>query len=982
MYSFRCQKKTINITTLKYFSNNTLVNIDFPLTYSSQLHGHIVSGHVNETGKIIGIKSFDNSTDIWIQVKKYENLKHKDSIAVDGISLTIAEIKDDMFRVAIIPHTLENTNIKAMKVNQFVNIEYNIESGDKKSQVFSDEFFMKKAIALGECGRNSAPPNPWVGCIIVKNNTILGEGFHIKAGDSHAEVNAFKNICQDDGGKNEDEENEAGEGADIYVTLEPCCHTGKTPPCVDLLIQKKVKRVIIGTVDPDSRVSGMGIKQLQEKGIEVITGVCEEEVKYSLRHYLFHKISNKPFVTLKIATSIDNAIQDYNGKSQWLTCETSRKHCHQLRMEHAAIMVGTNTVLHDNPSLTIRNPLNINIGLSQIHQPTRIVLDASGRIKYNDDINIFNSDAKTIIFTSLSEEVYRLKTGNKVIQIHSIENTGNALNIKHILAQMSKIGIISVLVEGGPTLHTSFIENGLANELYVYKSGHLLGEHSLKWLNNLSNRSIDELQLLSPLNVKIMENKDILEHYKITNYKTNDETNANKIEDERCSFEFSNITESLQRFKIGKMVIVVDDESRENEGDLIVAAEHITETQMTFIINNTTGIVCVPMTQEHADQLELPPMVINNTDVHQTAFTVSCDGINVTTGVSSKDRVATVKSLVSCDSSQLRRPGHIFPLVARKGLLKVRQGHTESALALCEICGLKQMAVISELKNDNGSMKNRQQCIEFAKQFEIPIISIAQIREHQNISSQTQSIWLSECSFTNNWGDWTLRCYQSSDPDRPHIVLIKGDVNIGSIPIRIHSECFTGDILGSYLCDCGSQLENAMKFIDIHGKGIIVYVNGHEGRGIGLTEKIKAYKLQQTKNITTYEANVELGHSEDLRNYDEIVNILQSFNIKKIHLLTNNPEKIISLNRNFEVTYEPIIGITTKENTKYLEDKVHYFESQSNKYEKKVLNSLKTYPNRNSIEKYKIAIVSTMWHQELIDVTKKETMKELNNLGN
>ena len=445
--------------------------------------------------------------------------------------------------------------------------------------------------------------------------------------------------------------------------------------------------------------------------------------------------------------------------------------------------------------------------------------------------------------------------------------------------------------------------------------------------------------------------------------------------------KFSDTLVALEEFKRGKMIIVVDDESRENEGDLIVAAEFITKDQMTFIINHTTGIICVPMSTEAARELELDPMVINNTDNHQTAFTVSCDSTYTTTGVSANDRTKTVKDLLSGNPGKLRRPGHMFPLVARDGLLSTRQGHTEAAVSLCMVSGLKLMAVISELKNTDGTMKNRQDSLDFSHEHNIPIISIQQLLEYQGISFTPKGItWLSECNFLNEWGNWTLRCYPSELSEKPHIVLLKGSIDSNdTVPVRIHSECFTGDILGSYLCDCGSQLDNSMKYIQEQNKGIVIYVNGHEGRGIGLTDKIKAYKLQMDENISTYEANIKLGHPEDNRDYREIVDILLSLNIKNIHLLTNNPDKIKIVDDCFYVTCEPITGNQTSQNTRYLKDKKEYFEKQNMSYQKKVFNKLDTIPD--SVDKYKIAIVSTMWHQELIDAMKSETIQELNNLG-
>ena len=502
---FDLSEETVNITSYQYFKTDIMVNIDLPLEYDSLVDGHVLKGHVHETGYITNIIPLKHSTDIWIKVPTYTNLKQKDSVAVDGISLTIAEIKDDRFRVAIIPYTLSNTNLGTRKVGDYVNIEYNsITNSISEYNLISensgngDEEYMCRAIDLSELGRNTAPPNPWVGCVIVKDGEVIGEGYHVRPGEPHAEVNAINSVP----------DSKFIAGSDIYVTLEPCSHHGRTPPCVDLLIKYKPKRVIVGVVDSDSRVDGNGIQQLEKHGINVITGICEDKISESLRHYLYHREKELPFVTLKIGMSLDGSIQDSNGESQWITGSKSREHCHKLRSEHMAIMVGTNTILTDNPSLNVRHGNCIN-------QPIRIILDRDGKIKYTPDINIFKGI--NIIFTSLPEELYRLKTGNNQTEdIYTAGINSTGLNIQEILNILRTIGIISLFVEGGPKLHSSFIRLKLFQELYIYRSTHMLGSDSYRWSNVFPSVSIKSPKILSVISTRTL-GEDILEHYEIKN---------------------------------------------------------------------------------------------------------------------------------------------------------------------------------------------------------------------------------------------------------------------------------------------------------------------------------------------------------------------------------------------------------------------------------------------------------------------------------
>lgn len=526
---FNLSEETMNVTTFKNFKES-VVNIDFPLKYDQTLDGHILSGHVHETGKVITITENKNSTDIWIEVSNgdklsagkfnadkfsTDKLKYKDSIVVDGISLTIAEVNGNKFRVAIIPYTYTNTNLKYLSVDDYVNIEYNHYNQDYQNHniqkhELSDLDYMLRALKLSEIAKYKTSPNPWVGCVIVKNNEIIGEGYHLKAGCPHAEVNAFSNIVDD---LDNDFENTT-----VYVTLEPCSHYGRTPPCVELLLRKKVKKVVIGLIDPDIRVSGKSVDILRSAGVEVITGVCKEEIEKSLEPYLYNRINKLPYVTLKLAISLDGAIQDYKGESQWITCPESRKHCHKLWSQHMGIMVGTNTIINDNPTLTIQDYPTVTDGDNDCDndQPIRIILDRCGKLKHTN-FKIFDKNNRLIIFTGLTIDEYKKITNsehNEIYTVPVINNNDNHLDLLSILSKLNDLHITSILVEGGIKLNHTFLVNNLAQQLYVYRSTHILGENSYKWLYNMSDKSIHDKKFLKLENVEKLD-EDILEHYKI-----------------------------------------------------------------------------------------------------------------------------------------------------------------------------------------------------------------------------------------------------------------------------------------------------------------------------------------------------------------------------------------------------------------------------------------------------------------------------------
>jgi 3,4-dihydroxy 2-butanone 4-phosphate synthase/GTP cyclohydrolase II len=794
-------------------------HIEKAMTHGDRYGGHYVSGHIWGTGHIESIDPESLEMIVSFSSKVLGcDWKYKDSITVHGVSLTIAEVLPQCIKIALIPHTLQHTIFGMIESFPYcVNIEPNcwVEVRTESFpycvniepncwvEVRTDNEWMQKALLESEKGRYTAPPNPWVGAILVdtRTNTLVGRGYHYFPGTPHAE-------------RHVNYRNGDWSGCTLYVTLEPCHHAGRTPPCDQYLIERRVERVVVGIADPDPRVSGEGVKALRQANIKVDV-LNDERVRHSLRSYIWHRThNNRPYVVCKLAVTLDHS---FIGK---ITSDAALSHAHRQRAESQMIVVGKHTDTMDNPQLTVRHGYEDKIR----KQPIRYVA------RDRNDLG------------------WCTQPNSEVLQI---------------------------LVEGGPTLQASLLEAGLVNEFVLYTATGKTLPHERKWV--LPSHTFCSLKLLEQH--KMNDNSgDIMQRFLV------DVTQQNTEEEEE-PVVWGTMEEAKEQLLRGGLVIVMDDESRENEGDLMQLASHASRSDMTFIIRHTTGIVCVAITPERAQQLQLSRLS-GSGDKFDTPFTISVDHCTTHTGVSAEDRFRTAKALSSSATapSELQRPGHMFPLIAN--IASGRRGHTEAGVALAQMVGEEAMVLAELYNSETGDMMRLNDCVKFAKLHNLPLLRMLP-ENSPSPQPSPQTTWCNIPLGNNPTEIWQLGIINN------HRILRRTPFNHKDVTLRIHSDCWTGDTLGSLRCDCGQQLSKAL-----HGGqcNLIIFPPNHEGRGIGLASKIEAYHVQDTQHVDTFMANKILGHGEDERQYTLIASILRQLECpQRVKLLTCNPAKEAAL---------------------------------------------------------------------------------------
>lgn len=396
----------------------------------------------------------------------------------------------------------------------------------------------------------------------------------------------------------------------------------------------------------------------------------------------------------------------------------------------------------------------------------------------------------------------------------------------------------------------------------------------------------------------------------------------------------TNIERAIEAIRNNELIIVTDDESRENEGDFICAGEDVTGEMINIMAKYGRGLICTPMSKEVAENLNIPLMVTNNTDNHETAFTISVDHINTSTGISAYERAETVRELVNPNSKprDFRRPGHVFPLIAKKGGVLERDGHTEATVDLMKLAGKKEIGLCCEIMADDGHMMRGKDLVKLANKLGLVMTSVEEIQNYIKENKSFELEMTNPVKLPSDYGEFTAIGFIDPEDGKEHIALTKGDISGENILTRIHSECLTGDVLGSKRCDCGNQLHKALKSIEKNGSGVLLYMR-QEGRGIGLFNKLKAYELQEN-GFDTVDANRKLGFPDDMRDYKVAAEILKKLGVNSVRLMTNNPDKVDQVEKyGIKVSEREPIEIKSNEiDEYYLKTKVYRMGHKLNEF--------------------------------------------------